>query len=74
MRPIEVDYLQGDASKALKVLGWKPKVKFEQLVAKMVDADLERWQRWQKGEVFPWDAPLYPDDSNVVISHYEFDR
>ncbi len=38
-RPTEVDFLQGDASKAERVLGWKPKVSFEELVREMVDAD-----------------------------------
>src|SRR6478609_2831211 len=41
MRPAEVDQLIGDASKAHDVLGWKPKVSFEELVAMMVDADLQ---------------------------------
>ncbi|TKJ16699.1 GDP-mannose 4,6-dehydratase [Blastococcus sp. CCUG 61487] len=40
MRPAEVDLLVGDAAKARTVLGWKPKVGFEQLVTMMVDADL----------------------------------
>ena len=40
LRPAEVDHLIGDASKAKRVLGWEPKVSFEQLVAMMVDADL----------------------------------
>lgn len=39
-RPSEVDYLQGDASKARKELGWEPKVGFKQLVRLMVDHDL----------------------------------
>ncbi len=39
-RPAEVDLLQGDASKARKALGWKPKVGFKALVEMMVDADL----------------------------------
>ncbi|MSU55796.1 MAG: GDP-mannose 4,6-dehydratase [Candidatus Taylorbacteria bacterium] len=39
-RPAEVDYLQGDARKANKVLGWKPKTSFEQLVAMMVESDM----------------------------------
>src|ERR1700694_2759510 len=38
--PAEVDYLCGDSSKARRVLGWKPKVGFQQLVEMMVDADL----------------------------------
>jgi len=40
-RPAEVDVLQGDASKARRVLGWKPRVTFEQLVTMMLDADWE---------------------------------
>jgi GDPmannose 4,6-dehydratase len=40
-RPSEVDYLQGDASKAWKELGWKPKVRFKELVRRMVDSDLQ---------------------------------
>jgi GDPmannose 4,6-dehydratase len=39
-RPAEVDLLQSDPSKARRVLGWRPKVSFEQLVTRMVDADL----------------------------------
>ncbi len=42
MRPAEVDYLLGDATKARRQLGWQPRVTFEDLVAMMVDADLER--------------------------------
>lgn len=40
VRPAEVDYLCGDASKAAKVLGWVPQVTFKQLIEMMVDADL----------------------------------
>lgn len=40
VRPAEVDYLCGDAGKARRVLGWKPKVNFRQLVEMMVEADL----------------------------------
>uniref|UniRef100_A0A672FK99 GDP-mannose 4,6-dehydratase n=1 Tax=Salarias fasciatus TaxID=181472 RepID=A0A672FK99_SALFA len=40
-RPTEVDYLQGDSTKAYQQLGWKPKVAFEELVKEMVDADIE---------------------------------
>jgi GDPmannose 4,6-dehydratase len=42
IRPAEVDQLIGDASKARKVLGWKPSVPFDGLVRMMVDADLSR--------------------------------
>lgn len=41
-RPAEVDLLVGDPGKAAKVLGWKPKVTFDELVRMMVDADLAR--------------------------------
>lgn len=41
-RPAELFTLQGKSDKARKQLGWKPKVKFEQLVKMMVDADIER--------------------------------
>ncbi|MBS1250394.1 MAG: GDP-mannose 4,6-dehydratase [Chloroflexi bacterium] len=40
-RPTEVDYLEADASQAKKVLGWEPKVCYQDLVHIMVDADLE---------------------------------
>ncbi|MBC7263253.1 MAG: GDP-mannose 4,6-dehydratase [Chloroflexi bacterium] len=40
-RPAEVDQLVGDASKARRVLGWKPEISFKQLIEMMVDADLE---------------------------------
>jgi GDPmannose 4,6-dehydratase len=39
-RPTEVDHLQGDASKARSILGWKPRVSFTELVHMMVDHDL----------------------------------
>ena len=41
VRPSEVELLLGDASKAKRVLGWQPKVKFDALVDMMVDADIE---------------------------------
>ena len=41
-RPAEVDLLLADPGKARRELGWTPTVPFGQLVAMMVDADLER--------------------------------
>ena len=38
-RKTEVDILQGDSSKAKRVLGWEPKVKFKELIEIMVDAE-----------------------------------
>jgi GDPmannose 4,6-dehydratase len=40
-RPAEVDLLIGDLSKAKRILGWEPKVRFHELVHIMVDADME---------------------------------
>jgi GDPmannose 4,6-dehydratase len=40
-RPNEVDYLLADPSKAIKEIGWTPRVSFKELVRIMVDADLE---------------------------------
>ncbi|OQX52319.1 MAG: GDP-mannose 4,6-dehydratase [Candidatus Cloacimonas sp. 4484_209] len=41
-RPTEPEFLLGDATKAREKLGWKPKVKFKELVNIMVEADLKR--------------------------------
>ncbi|MBR9699254.1 GDP-mannose 4,6-dehydratase [Candidatus Woesearchaeota archaeon] len=47
LRPAEVDQLIGDYGKAEKVLGWKPRVTFKELVKIMVDADLEKLKKEQ---------------------------
>ncbi|MEM7339893.1 MAG: GDP-mannose 4,6-dehydratase [Actinomycetota bacterium] len=51
MRPAEVDLLIGDAAKASQVLGWKPKTSFADLVAMMVDADLEAVARQHRSQI-----------------------
>lgn len=45
LRPAETPVLQGDASKAQRQLGWRPRVRFPELVRMMVDADLELAQQ-----------------------------
>ena len=40
-RPAEVEHLVGDASKAREKLGWVPRTSFEEMIERMVDADLE---------------------------------
>ena len=40
-RPLEVETLLGDSSKAKRKLKWSPKISFEQLVKEMIDHDLE---------------------------------
>ncbi len=42
MRPAELFALHGKSDKAQRLLGWTPKVKFEELVTMMVDADMQR--------------------------------
>jgi GDPmannose 4,6-dehydratase len=44
-RPAEIDLLLGDASKAARVLGWRPRRLFVDLVREMVDADLAAIER-----------------------------
>ncbi|MFH1749936.1 MAG: GDP-mannose 4,6-dehydratase [bacterium] len=41
LRPAEINILKGDASKARKKLGWRPKVNFKELVKIMVESDLK---------------------------------
>jgi len=45
LRPTEVNLLQGDATKARNLLGWKPKVLMPELCRMMVDADLRLAER-----------------------------
>ena len=44
-RPAEVDVLQGNPAKAKDKLGWAPETTLEQMVAEMVEADLERLKK-----------------------------
>jgi GDPmannose 4,6-dehydratase len=61
LRPLEVDVLLGDPAKARRDLDWRPTTSFRGLIELMVDADVSRWQRHLKAELFPWDAPYFPD-------------
>jgi len=45
VRPAEVDLLLGDPSHAKKVMGWEPKVSFEEMIRMMVDYDMERLKK-----------------------------
>jgi len=49
MRPADVPDLRGDASKARRILGWSPRVGFDELVAMMVDHDLDLARRERAG-------------------------
>ena len=66
LRPLEVNYLCGDYSKAKKELGWKPKITFEKLIKLMIDEDVKRWKMFLDGKFFPWDAPLYPSENKII--------
>lgn len=44
-RPAEVELLKGDASKAREKLGWKPRYTFREMIAEMVEADVEQMSR-----------------------------
>ena len=44
-RPTEVNELLGDASKAREKLGWKPDISFEEMIAEMIEADMEEAQK-----------------------------
>ena len=65
-RPLDVPCLMGDYSKAQNKIGWKPKTKFCELVEIMVKEEVDRWERYLKGERFPWDAPNYPDETKIL--------
>jgi GDPmannose 4,6-dehydratase len=45
IRPAEVDTLLGEASKARRQLGWKPKIQFKELVAEMMREDIRLAER-----------------------------
>jgi GDPmannose 4,6-dehydratase len=48
-----VDDLRGDYSKAQRVLGWKPKTSFKELIQLMVKSDLELAEREKRAGVGP---------------------
>ena len=48
MRPAEVEYLRGDATKAKEALGWEPKSSFESLVRKMVRNDVKSYLSYEQ--------------------------
>lgn len=50
-RPAELFTLQGKSGKAKKILGWKPRVKFDELVVMMVDADMKRLSNEKKNSI-----------------------
>ncbi len=70
LRPYDVENLRGDYTKAKKKLGWNPKIKFKKLIKIMVEEDIRRWERWLKGEYFPWDAATSGEDSKILARKF----
>ena len=73
LRPLDLSLTGADCSKIRK-LGWSAKVKFDELVKIMVKEDLTRWERWQKGERFPWDAPNFPGEDKMISKYHVKDE
>ena len=71
MRPAEVDFLQGDPTKAHGVLGWKPKVGFKELVSMMVshDAELAQQECTLVDAGHATEAPMLKDSRVFVAGH-----
>ena len=64
LRPAEVDLLVGDATKAKRLLGWEPKVRFKDLIGLMLAADLEA------AGIDPTQYGLsVPDDKAIIQFH-----
>ena len=61
-RPTEVELLLGDPSKAERLLGWKRKVSFDELVRRMVAHDLSLVDREQSIKESGFDVPLALED------------
>ncbi len=64
-RPLDINVLIGDSTKAKTELKWKQKTNFEELISIMVKSDLKNWERFLRGDIFPWDAPNYPTEANI---------
>lgn len=65
-RPAEVPALLGDSSKAKRVLGWEPKVKFRELIAMMVSADIKNCLE-RTGRISAEPANKKPQDYYIQI-------
>lgn len=44
-----------DSSEAQEALGWRPEVKFDDIIKIMVEEDMRRWKMYLGGKTFPWD-------------------
>lgn len=65
-RPLDINVLIGDSTKSKRELGWTPKTDFNNLVKLMINSDFSNWKRYLEGDIFPWDAPNYPSEANIL--------
>jgi GDPmannose 4,6-dehydratase len=68
LRLTEVYHLRGDASKARRILGWKPSIQFKDLVAEMVRVDLAAMAADQRGELPDNVLPLRPRAAELGVA------
>lgn len=73
-RPLDVELLKGNYSKAKRELGWQPRTKFKKLVRILVEEELKRWKDWLDGKVFPWDAINFPNEHKILSRENKLDR
>lgn len=69
-RPIDVNSLIGDPSKARIELNWTPKTSFRELIRYMYKEDYKRWSDFINGKEVIWDAPLYSDKLKIANVRY----
>jgi GDPmannose 4,6-dehydratase len=74
MRPVDVHFLKGNFHKSNDRLKWQPKTKFNELIKIMLDSDLERWNNWNNGKHFPWDAWNYPNEKKILSRKLKLDK
>jgi GDPmannose 4,6-dehydratase len=67
LRPLDLPSLKGNFSKVKEACNWNPKVTFSELVKLMVDKEIERWKMVLEGRTFPWDAPNYPSERELIL-------
>ena len=67
LRPLDLPSLKGNFSKVKDACNWTPKITFSELVKLMVDKEIERWKMVLEGKTFPWDAPNYPSERELVL-------
>jgi GDPmannose 4,6-dehydratase len=65
-RPLDIHVLIGDPTYAKEKLNWKPRTSFKGLIELMVKSDYSNWEKYLAGKLFPWDAPNYPSEANII--------